>query len=55
VEIELTNGAHDNGSHHSHESFKDEPDEEPSNEALGGGGSINGSYRDEPEFEGDFA
>ena len=56
VEIELTNGNHD-GSQHSHESFKDEPDEELSSENGNGngGGSVNGSYRDEPEFEGDFA
>eukprot|EP00539_Tryblionella_compressa_P013201 CAMPEP_0178823740 /NCGR_PEP_ID=MMETSP0746-20121128/5301_1 /TAXON_ID=913974 /ORGANISM="Nitzschia punctata, Strain CCMP561" /LENGTH=459 /DNA_ID=CAMNT_0020485361 /DNA_START=1 /DNA_END=1381 /DNA_ORIENTATION=- len=71
VEIELTNGKHENGSHHSkQESFRDEPEDPPSNGLSGSthsnsAESFSRSYRDEPhmasqsnnkpEFEGDFA
>jgi hypothetical protein len=67
VEIELTGEMNGNGSHHDGESFRDEPDELPSNgfSSSKSATSSNGSYcdepspklrlGDEPEFEGDFA
>jgi hypothetical protein len=67
VEIELTNGHNNNGGplngSHNPESFRDEPQEFHSNgtsKVKGGSSrpsSLHGgnSYRDEPEFDGDFA